>query len=64
MADIINLRSARKNRQRLEKAEIAQKNRVKFGTPKSLKEINKSEKMLADKKLNGHLISDNNNGDE
>jgi len=58
MAEIVNLRRARKGRARAEKEKAAEANRVVHGTPKKLRalEIARSRKALRDleaKRLDG-----------
>jgi hypothetical protein len=51
MAEIVNLRRARKARQRAEKEKTAQANRVLHGTPKHLRKLSKAEKNKAEQRL-------------
>jgi len=56
MAEIINLRRARKAKDRAQKEKTAQANRVLHGTPKHLRKLteagkNKAEQQLAGKRL-------------
>jgi hypothetical protein len=58
MADLINLRRARKAKARAEKDKTAQANRAAHGTPKALKELEQARReqelsRLASKKLDG-----------
>ncbi len=58
MADLINLRRARKAKTRAEKDKTAQANRVAHGTPKALRKLEEARRekelsRLAAKKLNG-----------
>jgi len=53
MADLINLRTARKNKQRVEAEKLAEDNRVKFGRSKGEKKKTTSLNVLANKKLDG-----------
>ena len=50
MAEIVNLRRARKQKARAEKEKDAEINRVRFGTPKSQEKVNsaRSEKERID----------------
>jgi len=50
MAEIINLRRAKKDKARAAKEQQASLNRVRFGTPKSLEKVNsaRSEKARTD----------------
>ena len=54
MAEIINLRNARKQQARTEKDVQAAQNRVLFGRTKAEKLKQATEKALADKKIDGH----------
>jgi hypothetical protein len=51
MAEIINLRRARKDKARVEKDVVAQANRVTHGTPKALKKLEAARKELAAQRL-------------
>jgi len=54
MAQIINLKNARKQKTRALKEQKAEQNRIKFGRRKSDKEKIKAIKKLEDKKLEAH----------
>jgi len=54
MADIINLRTARKAKARTEKEAAAEANRLKFGRTKAEKRKDASEKARAEKHIDGH----------
>lgn len=54
MAEIINLRTVRKQRARAEKEAQAAENRALFGRRKSEKLKQAAEKALADKHVDGH----------
>jgi hypothetical protein len=54
MADIVNLRRTRKNKARAVKEKQAEDNRVKFGTPKSLKQLNAARSEKAERDLDAH----------
>lgn len=54
MADIINLRTARKQKARAEKETKAQQNRVLFGQTKAEKLHNSANQSMTNKRLNGH----------
>jgi Domain of unknown function (DUF4169) len=54
MADIINLRTARKNIKRAQAEKQAEQNRAKFGQSKVDKKLNEATKILAEKKLDSH----------
>lgn len=54
MADIINLRTARKQKARAEKEVQASQNRVIFGRTKAEKQKAEAEQRLAEKHIDGH----------
>ncbi|WP_196258305.1 DUF4169 family protein [Pelagibacterium limicola] len=54
MAEIINLRLARKRKERADMDEHAAANRTKYGQPKSARKKREAEKALAAKRLDGH----------
>ncbi|AVF05392.1 MULTISPECIES: DUF4169 family protein [Devosia] len=54
MAEIINLRTARKNKTRAEKVATAEQNRAKFGRTKAEKLKGAREKSRAEKHVDGH----------
>lgn len=54
MAEIINLRMARKHKARADKEAQAQQNRITFGRTKAEKQQTSAEKALADKRIDGH----------
>ena len=56
MAEIVNLRRARKAKARAEKEETAQANRVLHGTPKALRNLAEARKDKADQALSGHRL--------
>jgi hypothetical protein len=56
MAEIVNLRRTRKVKRRLEKEAAAENNRVKFGTPASLRKLAASRATLAAKTLDAHKL--------
>ncbi|MGB3336022.1 MAG: DUF4169 family protein [Devosia sp.] len=58
MAEIINLRNARKQKARAEKDVQAAQNRVLFGRTKAEKLKQSIEKTMADKKIDGHKRED------
>ena len=61
MAEIINLRKARKARARAAKDEKAAENRAKHGQPKVERSLTEASKELLDRKLDAHRRDD---GDE
>jgi hypothetical protein len=56
MAEIINLRHARKARAKAEMAKTAEANRVLHGTPKALRNLAKARKEKSDETLSGHSL--------
>ena len=56
MAEIVNLRRARKAKERVEKDKTAQANRVAHGTPKALRNLAETRKDKADQALTGHKL--------
>jgi hypothetical protein len=58
MADIINLRQARKQKARADKDATAAGNRAKFGRTKGEKLRDAKEKAQADKHIDGHKRED------
>ena len=58
MADIINLRTARKRKAREDKADQAAENRVVFGRTKAERDRTDAEKLLAKQKLDGYQRED------
>ena len=59
MAEIINLRQARKNKARADKEARAEQNRITFGRTKAEKELSKAERELAQRRLDSHKRDDN-----
>ena len=60
MAEIVNLRRARKNKAKAEKEKTAAANRVLHGTPKALRNQQKTLKDKADQGLSGHKLENEN----
>jgi hypothetical protein len=56
MADIINLRRARKDKAKIEKEKSAEANRLLHGTPKHLRNLAEARKDKADQALSGHAL--------
>ena len=56
MVEIVNLRRARKAKERAEKEKTAEANRVLHGTPKALRNQQKALKDKADQGLTGHRL--------
>jgi hypothetical protein len=60
MAEIVNLRRARKAKIQAEKDKAAQANRVAHGTPKAVQNLAETRKDKADKALSGHRLENGN----
>ena len=58
MADIINLRRARKDKVRAEKEARAAENRVKFGRTKEEKRLAEARERLAERHIEAHRRDD------
>jgi hypothetical protein len=58
MAEVVNLRSFRKQKKRAEKETVAQVNRTAFGCTKSEKQLNKAKRALEKKQLDKHKRED------
>jgi len=56
MAEIINLKRARKTRDKAEKEKTAEANRILHGTPKQLRNLAEARKEKADQGLSGHKL--------
>ena len=56
MAELINLRRARKARDKAAKEKTAEANRVLHGTPKHLRKLSDAQKDKADQRLSGHRL--------
>jgi len=56
MADILNLRRARKAKGRAEKEKAADANRVLHGTPKAVRKLSEAQKNKAEQRLAGHRL--------
>ena len=57
-AEIVNLRKARKARDRADKEKRAEENRVKFGRTKAERETSKLDKTLTVRRLDAHQRED------
>ena len=55
MAEIINLRRARKAIARNEQAAKADQNRIAFGRTKAERKLTEAERDLANRRIDGHL---------
>lgn len=56
MAELFNLRNARKQKAKAEKDKTAAANRVRHGTPKALRKLTGAQKDQADQRLSGHRL--------
>ena len=54
MAELINLRQARKNRARADKEKTAEQNRARFGRTKAEKHEERNRRDMLDRHLDGH----------
>nr|WP_210286011.1 DUF4169 family protein [Hansschlegelia beijingensis] len=54
VAEIINLRRARKSRARAASEKLAAENRTRFGTSKQDKDLETARRTLADRRLEDH----------
>ena len=64
MAEIINLRRARKAKARAEKEKAAEVNRVAHGTPKALKKLEQARQEKAKERLSGHRLEEDEDEDK
>lgn len=58
MAEIINLRSARKRKKREDNETQAENNRIKYGRTKHEKTLRNKQEILDTTKLDGHKLTD------
>jgi len=56
MAEIVNLRRARKAKEKAEKEKTAEANRIAHGTPKTLRKLSDARKDKAEQRLSGHRL--------
>ncbi len=56
MAEIVNFRRAKKTKARQAEAKDAEANRVKFGVPKSERDLAKARKEKSDQHISGHNL--------
>ncbi len=64
VAEIVNLKRARKQKARAEKDKAAEANRAKHGTPKRLRDLKKAESDKAARNIEGHKLTDARNDEE
>jgi len=58
MAELINLRRARKAKAKAEKAKTAEANRIAHGTPKAVRDLAKAKTELAARRLENRRLDD------
>jgi hypothetical protein len=58
MGEVVNLRRARKRRDRAQAAKEADGNRIAFGRAKSERALSEAERALAERRLEGHRLGD------
>jgi hypothetical protein len=64
MAEIVNLRRARKAKAKAEKEKTAEANRVTHGTPKAARDLAKAKTELAAKRLESSRLADDRDEDK
>lgn len=64
MDDVVNLRQARKRKQRAEAEAKAAVNRATFGVPKSTRIREQAERSLTIRRLDAHRIGEKHGADE
>jgi len=62
MAEIINLKTFRKQQARADKEQQASQNRAKFGRTKAEKLLEKAKEEQASNRLDGHKLGDETDG--
>lgn len=62
MGDVVNLRRARKARDRTSAEAQAAQNRIEFGRTKAERKLTEAEKTLAKRRLEGHRLTDDPDG--
>ena len=62
MADIVNLRKARKAKARIQEDAKAAENRTKFGRSKAERAAREAEEHLTRRRLEAHRLRDGDNG--
>jgi hypothetical protein len=58
MAELINLRQARKAKAKAQKEKAAETNRILHGTPKAVRKLSEARKDKAEQRLAGHRLED------
>jgi hypothetical protein len=64
MAEIVNLRQARKRKARADKEAKAAENRAAFGRPKADKSLSEARREIDLRRLDGHRRDESEPGDE
>jgi Domain of unknown function (DUF4169) len=64
MGEIVNLRRARKMRERRQNEEQARENRLRFGLGKAERELAEKSQSLAERRLDAHRLGDAARGDD
>ena len=59
MAEIINLRRARKGKARAEKEKTAEANRIAHGTPKAVRKLEEARREQTKERLSAHRLEKN-----
>jgi hypothetical protein len=62
MGDVVNLRQFRKQRARNDAEQRAEANRLQSGRTKAEQKLTDSEKILAERKLDSHLLGTSDDG--
>ncbi len=57
MAEIINLRRARKQKARAEADKTAEQNRISFGRTKAERSLTEAEREMAARRIDGHKLT-------
>jgi hypothetical protein len=63
MSEIINLRRARKRKERAREEAAAAANRAAFGVPKAAKREARAERELVERRLDDHRLADLSDGE-
>jgi hypothetical protein len=56
MAEIVNLRQARKAKAKAQKEKAAETNRILHGTPKAVRKLSEARKDKTEQRLTGHRL--------
>ncbi len=63
MSEIVNLRRARKRKERLHEEAVAAANRAAFGVSKAAKREARAERELVERRLDDHRLADTGDGE-